>query len=166
MKPGTFWRLTWRLELFTHLIPVPSAIYFSAVAGGFPENEFILAINVGAIGGGLVVVLGVIWRYFRLQSIERRVAALDAGSLDEARARRLKIEILRYPRDEAIVIILRWITGVPIVHILYIILNGLRISTHITIPFVFLLTTPISAVVYLFISEREVRPLLLRESLA
>lgn len=166
MKPGTFWRLTWRLELFTHLIPVPSAIYFSAVAGGFPENEFILAINVGAIGGGLVVVLGVIWRYFRLQSMERRISALDAGSLDEVRARRLKIEILRYPRDEAIVIILRWITGVPIVHILYIILNGLRISTHITIPFVFLLTTPISAVVYLFISEREVRPLLLRESLA
>ncbi len=166
MKSGLFARLTWRLELFTHLVPVPGAIYFSAVAGGFPESEFMLAINVGAIGGGLVVFLGVVWRYFRIASMDRRMAALEAGSLDDVRARRLKLEILRYPRDEAVVIAIRWLTGVPIVHLLYVLFNDIRWSTHATIPFVFLLTTPISCVVYLFVTERQIRPLLLRPVMA
>ncbi|HNO23575.1 MAG TPA: hypothetical protein PKK94_11390, partial [Leptospiraceae bacterium] len=63
----TFWELTWKLELFTSLIPIPSFVYFIAFLGGVEKQHTSTVFLTGLLCGGYTVVWGILVRYFRLK---------------------------------------------------------------------------------------------------
>jgi hypothetical protein len=154
-----FTKLTIQLELFTHLVPVPLLIYFSIVVAAFknPDEQMIGALSGGA-SGGLMVLLGVLWRYFVLKGdLETLNKLNEDNSIPISEIEHIKLHLLKHPFNEGKVIMLRWFAGVIIAHILVLIFIGYRPVLHLTIPFVFLIIIPISYVAYLFLSENIIR---------
>ncbi|MCB1167810.1 MAG: hypothetical protein KDK33_16755, partial [Leptospiraceae bacterium] len=125
-----FWNLTWRLELFTHIVPVPISIYFSAILVPMNPRQSMIAFVAGGISGVLMLVLGVLWRYVRI----RRIFGRKADDLT------LKKSLLHHPPLEGLVIALRWLVGVPLAHAMFIAYEGqLNLSLHSSAPFLLLI---------------------------
>ncbi|MCB1169207.1 MAG: SpoIIE family protein phosphatase [Leptospiraceae bacterium] len=152
---STFLALSWRLELFTHIVPVPISIYFSATLVPMNPEQSLTAFVAGTISGGLMVMLGMAWRYARLRIVFRKKEAGNAGL--EA----FKRQLLTHPLHEAAVIALRWILGVPLAHAMYILYRDeLNWSVHSSAPFLLLMITPVSMAAYFYISESVLRRVL------
>ena len=113
---NVFLALSWRLELFTHIVPVPISIYFSATLVPMTEQQSMTAFVAGTISGTLMFILGMIWRYFRLRNVYAALRSDDHL--------KFKKGLLNHPLQETIVIAMRWLIGVPLAHAMYVLYHG------------------------------------------
>lgn len=168
MKRETlFWDLTLKLEAFTHTVPVPFAVYYAIITQKMePEHWkiFIALCVVFATGIGL---LGTFVRHLLLKfvyaKIERisiptlGVSTLSQEELDYAKS--VKILLFRYPLVEAIIIVIRWLSGVIPISFLFFYLVAYMPSVLRSAIFTFVMIAPISFVTYYFITENSIRVL-------
>lgn len=154
-------KLTLRLESFTHVVPLPFAIYFSVVTGSgsyLSKDEMLTVAVAGSINATALIILGCVWRWFYLKRLFRQMKSLYSDkSISNEEKIHLKIQLLKYPFKEAKIIVLRWLTGIIGSHILVFLVAGLRPGLHLTAPFLFFMITPISYIAYFFISENVIR---------
>ncbi|TGL46995.1 stage II sporulation protein E [Leptospira meyeri] len=168
MKRETlFWDLTLKLEAFTHTVPVPFAVYYAIITQKMePEHWkiFIALCVVFATGIGL---LGTFIRHLLLKYVYAKIervsiptTGLSSLSKEEMEyARSVKILLFRYPLLEAIIIVIRWLSGVIPISFLFFYLVAYMPSVLRSAIFTFVMIAPISFVTYYFISESCVRPL-------
>ncbi|MEI1279829.1 SpoIIE family protein phosphatase [Leptospira venezuelensis] len=152
--------LTWRLELFTHTVPVPFAVYFSAVTGSLYSLEEYLSMGVAATIAATAMLLGAFYlRYIRLKKASYLE---DRSSIDPNLLSSAKSIYITQPIYESFVIVGRWFFGVLLAHLIVYLIVGYRPNLIATIPALYLGIIPISFISYLFITEYSVRPALSR----
>ncbi|TGM36220.1 stage II sporulation protein E [Leptospira levettii] len=162
-----FWDLTLKLEAFTHTVPVPFAVYYAIITQKMEPNHwkiFIALCLVFATGIGL---LGTFVRHLLLKylfaKIEKMKPISDSSiplTLEEREyAKSVKILLFRYPLIEAIIIVIRWLSGVIPISLLFFYLVEYTPSVARSAIFTFVMIAPISFVTYYFISESAIRNL-------
>lgn len=62
-----FLPLTIRLEAFTHLVPVPFAIYLASITQEYSASEWLLFLFICVTSGTFMVLGGCLWRYLILK---------------------------------------------------------------------------------------------------
>ncbi|TGL64957.1 SpoIIE family protein phosphatase [Leptospira jelokensis] len=166
-RKSLFWDLTLKLEAFTHTVPVPFAVYYAIITQKMEPNHwkiFIALCLVFATGIGL---LGTFIRHLLLKylfaKIERmKLPNTGTSSLSKeelAYAKSVKILLFRYPLVEAIIIVIRWLSGVIPISLLFFYLVEYTPSVTRSAIFTFVMIAPISFVTYYFITENSIRNL-------
>ncbi|WP_053332113.1 SpoIIE family protein phosphatase [Turneriella parva] len=162
-RRSPFFQLSWRLETFTSVIPIPTFVYFIMVTGAFEGEARIWAVAIaGIFAGGGTVIWGLAFRWFALKSLLGQLDALKAAasaSDDEKIA--LRNKLLEYPYREGRVIIARWSVGVVAGALIYI--GQMREVPWYALGvevYSLLFVLPISYVMYIFMPESVLRPLL------
>ncbi|MBL0953723.1 MAG: SpoIIE family protein phosphatase [Leptospira sp.] len=162
-----FWDLTIKLEAFTHTVPVPFAVYYAIITQKMEPNHwkiFIALCLVFATGIGL---LGTFVRHLLLKylfaKIEKMKPVSDSSfpltQEEKEYAKSVKILLFRYPLIEAIIIVIRWLSGVIPISLLFFYLVEYTPSVARSAIFTFVMIAPISFVTYYFISESAIRNL-------
>ncbi|MCW7458890.1 SpoIIE family protein phosphatase [Leptospira bandrabouensis] len=168
MKRETlFWDLTLKLEAFTHTVPVPFAVYYAIITQKMePEHWkiFIALCVVFATGIGLLgtFVRHLLLKYVfaRIEKIPIQTAGISSLTKEEMEyAKSVKILLFRYPLLEAIIIVIRWLSGVIPISFLFFYLVAYMPSVLRSAIFTFVMIAPISFVTYYFISESSIRVL-------
>ncbi|MCG6139316.1 SpoIIE family protein phosphatase [Leptospira mtsangambouensis] len=168
MKRETlFWDLTLKLEAFTHTVPVPFAVYYAIITQKMePEHWriFIALCVVFATGIGLLGTfvrhLLLKYLYAKIERVSIPTSGISSLSKEEMEyARSVKVILFRYPLIEAIIIVIRWLSGVIPISFLFFYLVAYMPSVLRSAIFTFVMIAPISFVTYYFISESCIRPL-------
>nr|WP_275066986.1 SpoIIE family protein phosphatase [Leptospira bandrabouensis] len=162
-----FWDLTLKLEAFTHTVPVPFAVYYAIITQKMePEHWkiFIALCVVFATGIGLLgtFVRHLLLKYVfaRIEKIPIQTAGISSLTKEEMEyAKSVKILLFRYPLLEAIIIVIRWLSGVIPISFLFFYLVAYMPSVLRSAIFTFVMIAPISFVTYYFISESSIRVL-------
>ncbi|TGL56608.1 SpoIIE-like protein phosphatase [Leptospira kemamanensis] len=161
-----FLPLTIRLEAFTHLVPVPFAIYLASITQEYSASEWLLFLLICVTSGTLMVLGGCLWRYLILKKISLQFEILqtektrDSYSIgSKAKAKELKLFLYRYPFYEGFIIILRWIVGVGLIFSVTPIFDLYRPTLWTTFILYMIMIPPISFVAYYFITENAFRNL-------
>jgi len=169
--------LTLRLEAFTHLVPVPFAIYMASITQEYSLEQWILFLVLCSSSGLLMVLGGCLWRYFLLKKLsedldvlklterslhdnfetEDKIDLLSEKENYDVKARRIKLFLFRYPFYEGYVIILRWFVGVGLIFVATPFLNLYRPALWTTFLSFLIMIPPISFVAYYFITENSFR---------
>lgn len=163
-----YWKLTSRLELFTHTVPLPFAIYLGTIASGLNDKNQLIMVFICSSWASLTFVIGSLWRYFRLQYFFKKMERFESSpNSDLEEMLSFKLKLMRYPYEEGIVIVLRWICGATpaLFHTAYVIgFENARLGLQI-LPFIIFMIAPLSFMAYFFITENNLRLLLQRKSL-
>lgn len=161
-----FLPLTIRLEAFTHLVPVPFAIYLASITQEYSASEWLLFLLICVTSGTLMVLGGCLWRYLILKKISLQFEILQTEKTREsysigskAKAKELKLFLYRYPFYEGFIIILRWIVGVGLIFSVTPIFDLYRPTLWTTFILYMIMIPPISFVAYYFITENAFRNL-------
>ena len=98
--------LTFRLEIFTHIVPIPAIVYYAALAiltfsKKYADFAIITLMISAIIAAILMLLLGVI---LRINKIKKIFSITDKQTL--------KLELLRLPKFESFVIGFRWGLGI------------------------------------------------------
>lgn len=177
MLKSTFIPLTIRLEAFTHLVPVPFAIYMASITQEYSLEDWIRFLVLCCGSGLLMVVAGCFWRFqilrklfIELENLKNTEEQLSENIINEneidllnekedyhQKAKRLKLFLFRYPFYEGFVIILRWFIGVGLIFALTPILGLYRQELWTTFLSYLIMIPPISFVAYYFITENSFR---------
>lgn len=155
--------MTWRLESFTSLIPIPTFVYFVMVTGAFVGQERIIAVAVaGLLVGSGTVVWGILFRWFALKKLFSELDRLESVNTPETAERELlRNKFLMYPYREGRTIIARWSVGILAGAFVYIVQIKEIPFYSIFVEFYSLLfVLPISYVMYIFMPESVIRPIL------
>jgi hypothetical protein len=132
-------KLTLRLETFTHVVPLPFAIYFSVVTGSgsyLSKDEMMIVAVAGSINATALIILGCVWRWFYLKKIFKQIKTFyQDKTISNEEKINLKLKLLKYPFVEAKIIVLRWLTGIIGSHLLVFLVAGPRPGLHLTAPF-------------------------------
>ncbi|HNE20431.1 MAG TPA: SpoIIE family protein phosphatase [Turneriella sp.] len=162
-RRSPFFQLSWRLETFTSVIPIPTFVYFIMVTGAFEGEARIWAVGIaGLIAGGGTVAWGLIYRWFALKKLMAELTRLktldDAPLADKIK---LRHRLLAYPYREGRTIIARWSVGVISGALIYIVqMQEVPFYALFVEAYSLLFVLPISYVMYLFMSESVLRPVL------
>jgi len=162
-KKSTFFQLSWRLETFTSAIPIPTFVYFIMVTGAFEGEARLWAVVVaGFIAGGGTVVWGLAFRWFAIKRLLADLERLKSAANPPIEERiSLRNRLLDYPYREGRVIIARWSVGVVAGALIYI--AQMREIPWYSLgveAYSLLFVLPISYVMYIFMPEMVLRPLL------
>lgn len=113
---------------------------------------------------GFTVLIGSLWRYYRIRYFFQKKERLEINP-NPSEMSSLKLQLLRYPYEEAIVIGLRWIFGATpaIFNTAYVIGFAKTGLVFQILPFIFFMIIPISFMAYFFITEDILRSLLQKE---
>jgi hypothetical protein len=141
-----------RLELFTHLLPVPVVLHFTYLAGGMTDfADGLYAIIAGGIGSLIPLVGAYVLRRRRLLRIERSAAENPGDAMRD---------LLRYPYFEARMILVRWVLGLSVAHIAFALMHHPLYIAHATSPLALIQILPISYLVHFVLVEDQIRPLI------
>lgn len=161
-----FLPLTIRLEAFTHLVPVPFAIYMASITQVYSISEWLLFLVLCVTSGTLMVLGGCLWRYIILKKISTQFENLQIEKNKEtytigsnAKSKELKLFLYRYPFYEGFIIILRWFVGVGLIFAATPFFNLYRPTLWTTFLLYMVMIPPISFVAYYFITENAFRNL-------
>ncbi|TGM79637.1 SpoIIE family protein phosphatase [Leptospira bouyouniensis] len=161
-----FLPLTIRLEAFTHLVPVPFAIYMASITQVYSISEWLLFLVLCVTSGTLMVLGGCLWRYIILKKISTQFENLQIEKNKEtytigsnAKSKELKLFLYRYPFYEGFIIILRWFVGVGLIFAATPFFNLYRPTLWTTFLLYLVMIPPISFVAYYFITENAFRNL-------
>lgn len=163
IKKSLFFQLSWRLETFTSVIPIPTFVYFIMVTGAFEGEARLWAVFVaGIVAGGGTVVWGLLYRWFALKTLitelERLRAAPEASTAEKVK---LRNRLLAYPYREGRTIIARWAVGVVAGALIYIAqMREVPWYALFVEGYSLLFVLPISYVMYIFMPESVLRPVL------
>ncbi len=163
-----FWELTGKLEVFTHTVPVPFAVYYAVITQKMSFDKWVIFVGLCLTFATGIGILGTVWRYFYIKRLAFRIQSIHIPEpssnisytyKDRDYAKKVKLELFRYPLVEAIIIVLRWFAGViPIISIFSYSIEYMP-SVIRSGVFTLLMIPPISFVTYYFITENSVRPL-------
>lgn len=143
-------KITWRLELFTHLLPVPVVLHFTYIAGGLTDAvDGMYAIAAGGIGSLVPLAGAYFLRRKRLHEIEQTARTAPSEAI-----RRL----IRYPFFEARLIVVRWVIGLSVAHVFFAALRRVEFIAHATSPLALLQVLPVSYLVHFVLVEDKIRP--------
>ena len=121
MKRETlFWDLTLKLEAFTHTVPVPFAVYYAIITQKMEPEHWRIFIALCVFFATGIGLLGTFVRhlllkyvYAKIEKIQIPTSGIYSLSIEEAEyAKSVKILLFRYPLVEAIIIVIRWLSGV------------------------------------------------------
>ena len=162
-RKSIFFQLSWRLETFTSVIPIPTFVYFIMVTGAFEGEARLWAVGVaGIIAGGGTVAWGLTFRWFALKKLmnelHRLKSTVDAKPQEKIA---LRNALLEYPYREGRTIIARWSVGVVTGALIYI--AQMREVPWYSLGvevYSLLFVLPISYVLYIFMPESVLRPVL------
>ncbi|MCW7505158.1 SpoIIE family protein phosphatase [Leptospira paudalimensis] len=161
-----FLPLTIRLEAFTHLVPVPFAIYMASITQEYSINEWLLFLVLCITSGTLMVLGGCLWRYLTLKKLSNQFEALQLEKNKEtytigsnSKAKELKLFLYRYPFYEGFIIIIRWFVGVGLIFFSTPFFDLYRPTLWTTFILYMVMIPPISFVAYYFITENAFRNL-------
>lgn len=161
-----FLPLTIRLEAFTHLVPVPFAIYMASITQVYSISEWLLFLVLCVTSGTLMVLGGCLWRYIILKKISTQFENLQIEKNKDtytigsnAKSKELKLFLYRYPFYEGFIIILRWFVGVGLIFAATPFFNLYRPTLWTTFLLYMVMIPPISFVAYYFITENAFRNL-------
>ena len=79
MFKNIYLKLTLRLETFTHVVPLPFAIYFSVVTGSgsyLSKDEMVVVAMAGSINATALIIMGCVWRWFYLKKLLREIKSM------------------------------------------------------------------------------------------
>ena len=158
-----FFQLSWRLEMFTSVIPIPTFVYFIMVTGAFEGEARLWAVVIsGLIAGGGTVVWGLLYRWFALNKLMTQLELLKADPGASVNDKiRLRNRLLAYPYREGRVIIARWAVGVVAGALIYIAqMREVPWYALFVEAYSLLFVLPISYVMYIFMPESVMRPVL------
>lgn len=156
-----FKELTIRLEIFTHIVPIPAVMYFSTLAiisflDKFTIFAIISLISSTITASILMFIGGIILRYKKLKNISNIEDKLI-----------LKNKIINLPKFEAFLITGRWTIGILLAYFLIIISCTIGLDSFpwdfilLLIPFlgvpIFLSIIPIEAISHYLITENVTR---------
>jgi serine phosphatase RsbU (regulator of sigma subunit) len=150
-----FKTFTIKHEFFTHIVPVPAAIYYSIITlQKFDSLTMWSLIISGVTSATILLILGTIVRYLHLKKI--------FSHLIPAENYQIKKELLFLPYFEAILIMIRWIIGVIQAHVflalaLKYFTNEFDWRNHITSIPLILFIIPIEMSGHFLITENEIR---------
>ncbi|EMY68005.1 SpoIIE family protein phosphatase [Leptospira vanthielii] len=168
MKRETlFWDLTLKLEAFTHTVPVPFAVYYAIITQKMEPEHWRIFIALCVFFATGIGLLGTFVRhlllkyvYAKIEKIQIPTSGIYSLSIEEAEyAKSVKILLFRYPLVEAIIIVIRWLSGVIPISFLFFYLVAYMPSVVRSAIFTFVMIAPISFVTYYFISENSIRRL-------
>jgi serine phosphatase RsbU (regulator of sigma subunit) len=162
-KKSLFFQLSWRLETFTSLIPIPTFVYFVMVTGAFEGEQRLWAVVIcGLIAGGGTVIWGLLDRWFAIKKLLIELQRLkSSGSATAEEKIRLRNKFLAYPYREGRVIIARWTVGVVVGGLVYIIqMREVPLYALFVEAYSLIFVLPISYVMYIFMPESVLRPVL------
>lgn len=158
-----FFQLSWRLETFTSVIPVPTFVYFIMVTGAVEGEARIRAVAIaGLIATVPSLTWGFVYRWFALKTLMAELARLKALP-DAPLAERVRLHhrLLAYPYREGRTIIARWLVAVFVGLLSYIALMHEVLFYALSVEvYSLIFVLPISYVMYLFMSESVLRPVL------
>lgn len=156
-----FRELTIRLEIFTHIVPIPAVMYFSTLAiisflEKFTMFAIVSLISSTIIASILMLIGGIIIRYKKLKNI---------SNIEDKVI--LKNQIINLPKFEALLIAGRWTIGILFAYFLIIISCKIGLDSFpwdfilLLIPFlgvpIFLSIIPIEATSHYLITENIIR---------
>ncbi len=150
-----FKRFTLKNEFFTHIVPVPAAIYYSIITlQKFDSLTIYTLIISGITSATILLILGTIVRYYYLKKIFSYLIPTENYQI--------KKELLFLPYFEAILIMIRWIIGVIQAHVflasvLKYFTNEIDWRNHITSFPLVLFIIPIETSGHFLITENEIR---------
>jgi len=102
------WKLTLRLEIYINFIVVPLVYYFGKLTGHYNEEGERTLSALSAIVTPLWMIVGTYIRFYILKKIFRKV--------DESKdLEKVKLQLLNYPRIEAVIIACRWFLGLIVI---------------------------------------------------
>ncbi|TGK96651.1 stage II sporulation protein E [Leptospira brenneri] len=168
MKRETlFWDLTLKLEAFTHTVPVPFAVYYAIITQKMEPEHWQIFIALCLFFATGIGLLGTFVRFLLLKYVYAKIERIPIpssgiSSLSQEEiyyAKSVKILLFRYPLLEAIIIVIRWLSGVIPISLLFFHLVTYMPSVVRSAIFTFLMIAPISFVTYYFISESCIRRL-------
>lgn len=150
-----FKTLTIKHEFFTHIVPVPAAIYFSIITLSINDKFIYLILIISGISSAtLFFLIGTFFRFQKLKTIFNRIIPAEVYYI--------KKDLFYLPYYEVILVTLRWILGISLAHILFGILlyNYFGIFNsrfHITAIPLALFIIPIEITGHYLITESEIR---------
>jgi methyl-accepting chemotaxis protein len=144
-----FKELTLRLEIFTHIVPVPAVVYYAALAiltfsKRFTDFVIIVLILSAIIASILMLIMGVILRYFKIKKI---FSIKDKNQL--------KYQLLQLSKFETILIGSRWSIGVIVAYIIIILSLYFSYKEQFPLDFVLLLIPFLGVPIFLAIIPLE-----------
>lgn len=160
-----FWDLTLKLEAFTHTVPVPFAVYYAIITQKMEPAHWQIFIALCVFFATGIGLLGTFARHLLLKYVYAKIERIQVpspGMISLSKeeieyARSVKILLFRYPLLEAIIIVIRWLSGVIPISLLFFHLVTYMPSVTRSAIFTFLMIAPISFVTYYFISENSIR---------
>lgn len=160
-----FWDLTLKLEAFTHTVPVPFAVYYAIITQKMEPDHWRIFIALCVVFATGIGLLGTFARHLLLKYVFAKIeripipsSKLSSLSKEEVEyAKSVKILLFRYPLVEAIIIVIRWLSGVIPISLLFFHLVAYMPSVARSAIFTFVMIAPISFVTYYFISENSIR---------
>lgn len=162
-KKTPFFQLSWRLEAFTSVIPIPTFVYFIMITGAFEGEARLWAVGIaGLIAGGGTVIWGLTYRWYALKKLLGELDRLKAQpAAPEAEKIILRNKLLAYPYREGRTIIARWSVGVVAGALIYIVqMREIPWYSLFVEIYSLIFVLPISYVMYIFMPESVLRPLL------
>ncbi|WP_411824797.1 SpoIIE family protein phosphatase [Leptospira sp. 'Mane'] len=163
-----FWELTFKLETFTHTVPVPFAVYYAIITQKMETEKWIIFVTLCLIFATGIGILGTFWRYYMIQRLFRKIEKIkvpdDSSNIqytfkDQDYAKKVKLYIFKYPLIEATFIVFRWFAGVIPIVTLYTYLVEYTPSVVRSGVFTIAMIPPISFITYYFITENSLRGL-------
>lgn len=149
--------------MFTSVIPIPTFVYFIMVTGAFEGEARLWAVAIsGLIAGGGTVAWGLLYRWFALKKLITELERLKATpGASAAEKIQLRNRLLAYPYREGRTIIARWAVGVIVGALIYIAqMREIPWYSLFVEAYSLLFVLPISYVMYIFMPESVLRPVL------
>jgi serine phosphatase RsbU (regulator of sigma subunit) len=147
--------LTFKHEVFTHIVPVPAAIYYSIITLHKVNPITIGTLIVSGITSAtIMLIIGTFLRFIRIKNIFYHLIPVENYYI--------KNKLLLFPYFEVILIMCRWILGITFAHILfslslYYFTREFDFRFHITAIPLALFIIPIEMTGHYLITENEIR---------
>ncbi len=153
-------RLTARLEIYTNLIVVPLAVYFTIIAGGISGDKVYIFIISAVITATFWMIFGIILRFIFLKKIFIMLNDEKCSKVD------VKLKLLNYPTREGLIISVRWFFGVISSYLLCLSFVDLNMMESVPFIFTFLISISVNYVISIFTTENMMSEFLMDPSLS
>ncbi|MBP8178454.1 MAG: hypothetical protein KAY16_03865 [Spirochaetes bacterium] len=153
------WKLTLRLEIYINFIVVPLVYYFGKLTGHYNEEGERTLSALSAIVTPLWMIVGTYIRFYILKKIFRKV---DEGKDLE----KVKLQLLNYPRIEAVIIACRWFLGLIVIFFGMYLLGYVEFGRIKIYLLDILMSATVNAVISYFTTENMLSEVLKTKELA
>ena len=151
-------RLTVQIEIFTNLAIVPLGVYYIIISANFSADVLSLILMLAPIATLIMVTAHTIIRYRTLKPLQSLLTSADQA--DTMHLKKIKIQLLKYPFMDAVIVACRWFFGIVISLIIVYIVYGMTGMQIGVAALAMLMIIPVTMVHHYFFSENAIASLL------